>query len=209
MKYSIFLGILFLSTTLQAQGSGDYPPNAQPGKCYAKCLSPQSRPSLDTSYHAFLKYTGAEPDSFDVEIIKLFHPAYTAKVEIQGANGRTRTVERSHYGWTERFYALNAADTVQTSDYEQYEAMVVHRDYKLMEQVVGGLYWYEVLCGDETTKATILSIKAALRRNGFSLKKTDILDAETKEALTEFQRTHGLPIGSLDFDTLDMLGVDY
>jgi len=70
--------------------------------------------------------------------------------------------------------------------------------------------WREVLCNDRVTGYTIRQIQAALRERGYDPGPIDnVLGAQTKAALTKFQKDNNLPVGQLDIETLRALGVQY
>jgi len=70
--------------------------------------------------------------------------------------------------------------------------------------------WREVLCPNEVTSYTIKQVQEALKSRGYKPGPLDnILGAQTKSALTKFQRDNGLPIGNLDLETLRKLGIQF
>ncbi|MBX2872140.1 MAG: peptidoglycan-binding protein [Saprospiraceae bacterium] len=74
---------------------------------------------------------------------------------------------------------------------------------------VGGFTeWREVLCPADVNSYTIRTIQRALKSRGYDCGPVDnILGAQTKAALTKFQKDNGLPVGQLDFETLRALGI--
>ena len=72
----------------------------------------------------------------------------------------------------------------------------------------GNTVWKEVLCENQINGNTILSIQRALKNRNYDIGNFDqILGPQTKAALAQFQRDNGLPVGQLDIDTLNLLGV--
>ncbi len=72
----------------------------------------------------------------------------------------------------------------------------------------GYTVWKEVLCEDQINGNTIYAIQRALKNRNYDVGNVDqVLGSQTKAALTQFQRDNGLPIGQLDVDTLNLLGV--
>ncbi len=70
--------------------------------------------------------------------------------------------------------------------------------------------WKEVLCENQINSNTILAIQRALKNRNYDVGNLDqVLGAQTKAALTQFQRDNGLPIGQLDIETLNKLGVRF
>ncbi len=69
--------------------------------------------------------------------------------------------------------------------------------------------WREVLCPKDVSVAKIRAIQAALRDKGYNPGPIDnIFGSQTKAALIKFQKSNGLPVGSLDTETLKALGVN-
>ena len=70
--------------------------------------------------------------------------------------------------------------------------------------------WREVVCGNNITKGLIKNIQNALREKGYDPgEENKSFNAETKAALKIFQEDNRLPVGQLDFETLDSLGIRY
>jgi hypothetical protein len=70
--------------------------------------------------------------------------------------------------------------------------------------------WREVLCAETITGYTVRQIQEALKARGYDPGPIDNeMGAKTKEALLQFQQENGLPVGSLDFETLSILGIKY
>ena len=70
--------------------------------------------------------------------------------------------------------------------------------------------WREVLCAEKVTGYTVRQIQQALKDRGYDCGPADnVMGTRTKAAMTKFQKDNGLPVGSLDFETLRALGVNY
>jgi hypothetical protein len=70
--------------------------------------------------------------------------------------------------------------------------------------------WREVLCGNKITGYTIRQIQKSLKDRGYNPGPIDnVLGLKTKTALTKFQRDKGLPVGQLDLETLQALGIQF
>ena len=96
-------------------------------------------------------------------------------------------------------------DTSQTSDYE-----LVEVQEKSLARVGGFTEWRTVLCKAQITNAMVNDIQMALKNQElFSSDITGNICPNTKSALTKFQKRNKLPVGQLDFETLDALGVAY
>jgi len=70
--------------------------------------------------------------------------------------------------------------------------------------------WRDVLCPGQVTQHIVHQVQNALRTEGYyEGTNSSTMDKEVKDALVKFQKDNGLPMGSLDFDTLDILGIRY
>lgn len=72
--------------------------------------------------------------------------------------------------------------------------------------------WREVLCGNKFTASVNRQIQRALIAKGYDIGVhgvDDIIGKDTRAALMQFQRDNGLPVGNLNLETLDALGVKY
>lgn len=68
--------------------------------------------------------------------------------------------------------------------------------------------WREIIeIGHPVSSDMVLKVQIMLNQNGYDVKNDNILDADTKAALTMYQKENGLPVGALDFETLKSLGV--
>ncbi len=91
---------------------------------------------------------------------------------------------------------------------------VIPAEYITVEKTVlvkkgGYTEWREVLCASDITAARILAIQKALQQKGYDPGPLDNqMGAQTRAALTRFQRDYNLPVGALDMDTLRVLGVE-
>lgn len=69
--------------------------------------------------------------------------------------------------------------------------------------------WKEVLCEQDVTSNRIMQIQNALKREGYDPGPADnSLGPKTKEALIKFQQDKGLPVGNLNMETMNALGVN-
>ena len=74
----------------------------------------------------------------------------------------------------------------------------------------GFTVWTEILCANQTSTSTVRSIQKALNEMGYNAGPVDgVLGLRTQTALTQFQTDKGLPLGNLNLETLQALGVNY
>ena len=70
--------------------------------------------------------------------------------------------------------------------------------------------WREVVCSADVTSTMVRSVQNALRTLGYDPGVADNqMGPMTKAALVKFQKDKGLPVGQLDIETLEALGIDY
>ncbi len=80
--------------------------------------------------------------------------------------------------------------------------------YKKLVRKGGFTEWKEVMCGEKVNEATVRQVQEALRTKGYNPGPSDnVLGAQTKAALVKYQKDNGLPMGSLDRQTLNSLGL--
>jgi hypothetical protein len=180
MRLQFTLFFLFSSFALTAQTTGDYPPNAQPGKCYAKCLVGDKYITEDQEFPEFV---GADSTGVFFETVTL----------VVLKNGKPQKLE------------LKIVDTTSTDAYEMLVLPVV-----VSKEEGGYTEWKEVLCGQKVSVNVVSQIQRALRSRGFDPGPDDgVINVRTKAALVQFQKANGLPEGALDFETLRALGITY
>jgi len=96
--------------------------------------------------------------------------------------------------------------------YHQTEVPPVYKSVskKVVQKKGGYSEWREVVCASDITPSLIGRVQTALQEKGYDLGPLDnVLGAQTKAALIRFQKDNGLPIGSLDLESLRYLGVAY
>ena len=88
-------------------------------------------------------------------------------------------------------------------------------DYQLITKRIltkagGFAEWREVLCEEKISGEVIGQIQRALQSRGYDPGPPDnTMNARTKAAMLKFQKDKGLPVGSLNMETLKVLGVNY
>jgi len=100
-------------------------------------------------------------------------------------------------------------DTSQSMNYEMTEIK-----QEVLTKKGGYTEWKEVLCENQLDESIYQQIKLGLINNNFlEAEVANELPAgfgtQMKSSLTKFQRANGLPVGRLDLETLDTLGVEY
>jgi len=74
----------------------------------------------------------------------------------------------------------------------------------------GFTVWTEILCANQTSTSTVRAIQKALNDMGYNAGTVDgVLGLRTQTALQQFQNDKGLPLGNLNIETLQALGINY
>lgn len=198
------------STNTANSGSNfDLPPNAVPGKCYAKCLNP---PILEEYTTQYIVYTGNEPIEkigYEVKTIEVV-PAHQI-VEKQRIPDCYSTAEdgcmsKVLVNKPAEFIKLKIlTDTTQTPNYELKNVVA-----KRLVENASSQNWEEILCANKVTEKIVNSIRTVLSEKGYQFTSQQLqIDSEVKSALLDFQKKNSLPQGNLNLKTLDALGVEY
>ena len=93
--------------------------------------------------------------------------------------------------------------------------VAVPAQYKTISEKVlvsegGYTVWTEILCASQTSSTAIRNVQNALIKAGYNPGPADgIMGVQTQTALKQFQTDKGLPIGNLNLETLNALGVKY
>lgn len=187
----------------------DQPPNAEPGKCYAKCLVSDSYSYDSTQYQVF---TGDEKtENVDLETIEIVtKPGGSKWVKKPSPNCRSKDPKDCLVWCLEENPAETKTlkvvkDINQTSNYKT-ETVVI----KTLQQKGGFTEWKEVVCSNNITLRLIQQVQQALITEGYyrgELAISAYLDNPTKAALTSYQKEMELPVGNLDFETLNLLNI--
>jgi hypothetical protein len=72
--------------------------------------------------------------------------------------------------------------------------------------------WREILCDSKVTNYTISQIQQALINEGYDVGPSgadNVLGGDTRAALMQYQRDNNLPVGNLNIETLNKLGIQY
>lgn len=186
------------------------PSSREPGKCYAKCLIGNQYEYWEEAYPIYL---GNPNDNL----------AYLKEMELVLEGQEKKWVKRKAdrnclsadpndcLVWClvevpEKIAVITiVTDTSQTNDYE-WEKF----EFREIVKEGGFTEWREVVCNYKVTAELNRQIHISLRDEGFNPGPiNNIIGTKTKAALVNFQKKNNLPIGNLNIETLDMLGVDY
>lgn len=243
---------------------GDVPPNAEPGKCYARCLIPDQydwvtkkvvdqpkmfkKVRVPALYSTVYDTVVSRPRSVrtvqvpaeyeEISETVMIAPTTTKWVKGKADAGclsanpedcqvmclvevpaQYRTVRKKvmkNESYTREIVTPEEikiiAKQVRIKD-EGFMTVEIPETYRTEQDRVivkkGGYQaWREVLCGDQITSQRIISIQQALKARGYDPGPLDdVFGAQTKAALITYQRDNGLPVGNLNLETLEHLGV--
>ncbi len=252
------------NTNNYASAGADVPPNAEPGKCYARCLmedrytfqtervvdQPRMVRSIKlpalykTVYDTVVISAGSTrqiPVPAEYETINeqvMVTPSTTKWVKGKADAGclsanpqdcqvmclvevpavyktvTKRVLKNEAYTRTESIpmqYKIKTRQViVQPERVVEEETPATYKTIQKRVLASKGGYevWREILCGDDLTSAKIASIQRALQSKGYNPGPIDnIFGSRTKNALIQYQKDKGLPVGNLNLETLRALGV--
>lgn len=247
-----------------ASADEDVPPNAEPGKCYARCLvedkydyvnetvvdqprmvTQMKLPALYKTVYDTVVISPAQTKRFTVpaeyEYIKeqvMVTPATTKWVKGKADAGCLSADPKdcqvmclvevpATYKTIDKKVLKNKAYTREETIPMQYKIVakevLVQKEriveietpatYKTVQKRVlvekgGYQVWREILCGNDLTTDKIIQIQKALKANGYDPGPIDdVFGPLTKAALIRYQKDKGLPVGNLNIETLNALGV--
>lgn len=187
--------------------------NKEPGKCFAKCTIPEKHEYFEISYPI---YIGDEHEIvssiLDTILVNKYEEKFsgTRWIKKRRPNCKYKNSDDCLVWCLENInfkpeYAVIVIDTTKTEDY-------IIESFTITKSIKQGGFeeWKEVLCKDKLTEYLIRQIQQQLMNNNFYFEAINgHLDKETKAALTNFQIENDLPIGQVDFETLDILEVSY
>lgn len=180
------------------------------GTCNARCLIPDQ---VERHYEEYIAYTGNElEEDVDVVVKKIQTKPATSKWIKKKADKNCLSDDPDDcLVWClveipeqYRNYKI-LLDTMQSKNFE-----IRSIEYEEIIKPGGYTEWRAVLCEDQVTTSRVIQIQEALEYEG--LYQEEIhgnMDKYTREALVAFQKENNLPVGQLDYETLDVLGVDY
>lgn len=248
----------------EAPETTDYPLNAIPGRCYARCYQPDV-------YEDVPQMVVDKPASYHTEKVPAKYETVTDVVTVKAAYTKTVTVPAEYEMITEdelvtpagkKWVKGKADENCLSADPKDCEVLClvetpavykkvtrkvekapaytkevevpavtknvdrkiliaeaydnrieIPATYKsVMQRVLvrkgGYAGWKEVLCQQEITESKIAAIQKALIREGYDPGAIDNqMGQKTRDALIQFQRDKALPVGNLNIETLNALGV--
>ncbi len=176
--------------------------------CYAKCLIPTD---YGMEKEIFPIYTGTQfQDNKEIDTIEYVVPAHSKWVKKPDPNCRSAN-PNDCLVWCLVEEAEEVKQLVVVKDI-QYSNEFMLKKFPESETGNEKIEWRAVICDDKANNDLIRDIQMALVDLGYELEAEtgfSVFDDRTKAQLSQFQRDFALPIGNLDFETLDALGVSY
>ena len=192
-------------TRISSSPSRSMPSEA--GKCYAKCLI---QDEVETYEEDLFVYTGQDHTIEGVvqETI-IFRHATTRWEKKRSPNCRS-TDPNDCLVWCMVDVPEDSQDYYVVTDTSLIKDFKVETvTYSEVIRKGGFTEWKEVVCQSDVTPRLYSEIQLALIEKGFGkdIIADGVISRATKEALVAYQKANGLPVGSLDLETLDSLGV--
>ena len=132
---------------------------------------------------------------------------YTTRSYQKLANAATTNANPVEARYESRSYTKTTNPTVQKTDVAPQYKTVTRRQ---LVKAGGSTEWKEVVCQADVTPDLYRRIQQALIDRGYDVGSAGAdgrIGTATKEALVKFQKANGLPVGSLDVETMRALGV--
>ncbi len=170
-----------------------------PDDCYIMCWE-----EMPAQYKTVSKQVLAEPAREEVIEIPAEYKTVTRRV--------LKTPAREEVIEIPAEYKTITKTVLQTP--ARVEETVIPAEYKTIEYdhvADGGKFtrWTEILCAGDMTNSRIRNVQQALSDKGFNPGPIDgVMGGQTKAALQQYQEANKLPIGNLNIETLDALGIN-
>lgn len=183
---------------------------SKPGSCFAKCLIPDQ---FNESTHEFAIYTGGD-EKLDIELDTIQFEKSPETTEWKKTKADKNCLSANPEDclvWclvtipAELKTLVVVKDTSLTNKF-----LLVNETRKEFVKQGGFTEWREVICDNKLSKSIKIKIQEELTMRGYDPGSTSgFLDKQTRTALEKFQKDNGYPVGQLDFESLDGLGVEY
>ena len=185
-------------------------PRGRPGACYAKCMIPDK---IIKEHGLYAVYTGEDGENNkNVEFLEIeINPGGSKWVKKKADNNCRSSDPEDCLVWC------------LVNEPSEYIVLPIVRDTTItdqfkIEQVTtttivekgGETEWREVVCNSNVNAFLSREVQSALFQKGYDPGPIENnMGATSKAALIKFQKENNLPVGQLDFETLDALEVNY
>ncbi len=163
------------------------------GKCFQKCIAPDRYESYGVTFPV---YMGSDADApLRIESIMVAAPQ---KIWVKNSSGQI-TLEDKPAAFKE---IRVLADTLFYKDFK-----LTRFECKKLVEKAGALRETEVVCSEARTPNLFLQVSTALKSYGYMSSTTTQWDGKFAQAVQQFQKDSSLPVGDLNLETLQMLGI--
>lgn len=176
--------------------------SANPDDCFVACY--EEVPEQYTTYTSSVLKSLAtvREEEFPAE-----YKTVTRRMVRTPASVEERTIPAEYVTVTKQVLRT-PAQTMQSSVDPEYKTITKRKLVKAGEYSD----WREILCESKVTKNTIRQIQGALIASGYDVGDAgvdNVMGANTRAALMQYQKDNNLPVGNLNLETLQSLGVSY
>lgn len=171
-----------------------------PEDCYIACYE-----EVPAKYRTEKYEVLAEPARTVEEVIPAKYQTVTKRVIDRPARAEEVIIEPV-------YKTVRSKVLVSPESFDEETIPAVYRDVQEKRLVSEGAYtgWTEILCAAKTSDATVKAVQRALRDKGYRIGAIDgIMGVRTQAVLKQYQQEFNLPIGNLNIQTLEALGIDY
>jgi len=176
--------------------------SADPNDCFVACY--EEVPERYTTYTSSVLKTPATTRTVDVPAE---YKTMTKRVLKSPATTQSVDVPAVYKTVTKRVLKTPATTRETPTD-------AAYKTITKRQLVKAGEYsdWREVLCDNKVTNYTIRQIQQALIDAGYDVGAAgadNVMGADSRAALMQYQKANNLPVGNLNIETLQKLGIKY
>lgn len=206
---ALFLIIIGLINSMNGQIG--LPPDAEAGKCYAKCYLPPVTQTYIFQLPVFIGEDSSDCANYIRDTSFLVHDEMKVWKKIKVDTTCLSIVPEDCLVWClidkpEEYYDLPSwvTDTFACNEF-----VLETFEYRALIEERGFSEYREVLCRKNQTAEIHKFIQWALVDEGYLGESavTGMYNPQTKRAIEQFQRDHNLPIGGYNTQTLEFLGI--
>ena len=217
MKYILSILFFIFAISVYSQ-SRDLPPNQKEGACYAKCLLSKNRAShnVPSEVKEYPVYIGETPDKVKLKTITIEVKKPIQSWVLKVKDNCESKNEKDCLVWCltdtpGEYMELEVLKNKRKLKEDEWGYRVVEVFKSNSSSVIKSTSeWKEVLCGSKISKEFIQDLKMQLTEKGFDSESESLIyDSRTKSALKKYQEYNNLPIGQLNFETLEALGLKH
>ncbi len=169
-----------------------------PDDCYVACYE-----EIPAKYRTETYQVLETPASTTEDVTPAKYKTITKKVIDQPARVEEIPVEPQYKTVTKKVL-ISPASTREEVIPAEYQSV----SEKRLVSEGGFTVWTEILCAERTTNSKVVAVQRALSAAGYNPGPADgVMGIKTQSALKQYQTDKGLPVGNLNIETLNSLGV--